>query len=137
MNQEVCLFNSIEQRLSVSMRKKVLTHCRIGSFRVLRQSFCGKFEFSADSRHPGNPLLECMHLYVGTSKVIVICWFSKVAIAMNVLLPIQSILSAFGVYNIQKSLLLNDIDIAESFFWIFSQILQINHDFQQQKWNCR
>ena len=37
-----------------------LTHCRIGSFRVLRQSFCGKFEFSADSGHPGNPLLECM-----------------------------------------------------------------------------
>ena len=41
---------------------------------------------------------------------------------MNVLLPIQSILSAFGVYNIQKSLLLNDIDIAESFFGYFLKI---------------
>ena len=54
------------------------------------------------------------YVYVGTSKVIVICGLSKVAIAMNVLLSIQSILSAFRVYNIQKSLSLNDIDIAES-----------------------
>ena len=29
-------------------------------FRVLRQSFCGKFELSAESGHPRHPLLECM-----------------------------------------------------------------------------
>ena len=70
-------------------------------------------------------------LYVGASKVIVICWFSKVAIAMNVLLPIQSILSAFGVYNIQKSLSLNDIDIAESicgyFLKFYKKIMILNN----------
>ena len=42
------------------MSRIFLTLCRIGSFRVLRQSFCGKFELSADSGHPGNPLLGCM-----------------------------------------------------------------------------
>ena len=36
------------------------TRWRIDSFCVLRQSFCGKFEFSAESGHPGHPLLECM-----------------------------------------------------------------------------
>ena len=73
MNQEVCLFNSIEQRLSVSMRKKFLTHCRIGSFRVLRQSFCGKFEFSAESGHTGYPLLECM-IACFTILHMLLCW---------------------------------------------------------------
>ena len=31
------------------------------SFRVLRHPFCGKFEFSAESGHPGHPLLKTMH----------------------------------------------------------------------------
>ena len=47
-----------------------VTHCRIVSFQglrlivfcVLRQSCCGKFEFSAESGHPGHPLLGCMKL---------------------------------------------------------------------------
>ena len=30
------------------------------NFRVLRQSFCGKFKLSAESGRPRCPLLECM-----------------------------------------------------------------------------
>ena len=30
------------------LKLRILTHYRIDSFRILRQSFCGKFEFSAD-----------------------------------------------------------------------------------------
>ena len=37
-------------------------YCRIDSFGVLRQSFCGKFKLSAGSGFQGSQLLECMHL---------------------------------------------------------------------------
>ena len=47
-----------------------VTYCRIDIFRVLRQSFCGKFEFSAESGHPGYPLLGCMtYLLAHSGKV--------------------------------------------------------------------
>ena len=34
------------------------THCRIDSFRVLRQSFCGKFKIFCGFRIPRNPLFR-------------------------------------------------------------------------------
>ena len=37
-----------------------LTHYRIDSFRVLRQSFCGKFEFSAEFSSKLFQFFECM-----------------------------------------------------------------------------
>ena len=37
-------------------------YCRIYSFRVLRQSFCGKFKLSVGSGDQRNLLLECIHV---------------------------------------------------------------------------
>ena len=37
-----------------------IPYCRIDSFRILRQSFCGKFKLSAGSGSQVSQLLECM-----------------------------------------------------------------------------
>ena len=63
----------------IKMHKNALkmhknAYCRIASFRVPRQSFCGKFKLSAESGRPRRPLLECMTLssnYVQNSGLVV------------------------------------------------------------------
>ena len=58
------LFNSLwSSNMPVDL---FLTHCRIDSFRVLRQSFCGKFEFSAEFSSKLSQFFGCM--WTGASK---------------------------------------------------------------------
>ena len=69
-NQEVCLLQ-LEQcngwvvdisksRMAGKMPldRYFYTHCRIDSFCVLRQSFCGKFKIFCGFRNPQNPLFR-------------------------------------------------------------------------------
>ena len=66
-----------------------IAHCRIDSFRVLRQSFCGKFEFYADF---SIQFLECMN--ASDSELF------RIVFVFLVILGLSGILGIFG--NLSK-----------------------------------